>query len=202
MNSHGARPVVTMVEAYGAGAEEVGHAVAASLKVPWIGQGLTSEELEAADTRHTGHININQFFRTLGFVDMGSIELLESPMVALARQNAVVVRDLTKEGGVILGRNSTVILADNPVVLHVKLDGPVDYRVDHAAAVAGISREQAEQRLGLEDEARAEMSLELWGWDPRHTASFDLVVNTAAFGLDGAKEMILDAFARKQARLA
>ena len=79
MNTHDSRPVVTMFEAYGAGAEEVGHAVAELLGVPWIGQGLTSEELEAADAQHTGHINVNQFFRTLGFVDMGSIELLESP---------------------------------------------------------------------------------------------------------------------------
>lgn len=200
MNAHGRQPVITMFEAYGAGAEHVGHAVAQALGVPWIGQGFTSDELEAADTRQTGHVNVSEFFRTLGFVDVGSIELLESPLVRLAKQNVSIVRDLTKDGAVILGRNATVILADDPTVLHVKLDAPPQWRIDRAAAAEKISPQQAEQRQRREDEARAEMSVELWGWDPRNTARFDLVVNTATFGLDGARDMILDAYARKQAR--
>lgn len=197
-----AQPVITLFEAYGAGASEVGPKVAEALGVPWIGQGVSSEELEAADPRGTGHVNVTQFFRSLGFVDVGSIDLLESPSVTLARQNAAAVRTLVKDGAVILGRNATVILEDLPGVLHVKLEAPVADRVRRAAAEAGITVEQAAVRQSREDEARAAMSLELWGWDPRTTGRYDLVVNTATFGLQGAAELILDAFARKRAQLA
>lgn len=197
--SESATPVITLFESYGAGASQVGPVVAEALGVPWIGQGVSSEELEAADPKGTGHVSVTQFFRSLAFVDVGSIELLESPSVALARQNVGVVRTLVAEGGVILGRNATVILADLPGALHVKLEAPMEDRVRRAAAEAGITTEQAALRQAREDEARAAMSLELWGWDPRTTGRYDLVVNTATFGLDGAAEMILDAFARKQA---
>ncbi len=197
-----AKPIITLFEAYGAGASQVGPRLAEALGVRWIGQGVSSEELEAADPKGTGHININQFFRSVAFSDIGSIDLIESPSVVLARQNVETVRALVQDGGVILGRNATVILADRPEALHVKLEAPVEDRIRRAAAEAGISVEQASVRQRREDEARAEMSLELWGWDPRTTARYDLVVNTTTFGIDGAVEIILAAFARKQALTA
>lgn len=190
-------PIVTLFEAYGAGAWEVGPRVAARLGVPWIGQQTSSESLEAADPKGTGHIDTRAFLQSLAFVDQGSIELLENPYEAMARKQAAAVTELVLHGGVILGRNATVILADRRNSLHVKLEGPVAYRVEQAARWAGITPEQAAVRQVREDAARAEISLDVWGWDPRRTAHYDLVLNTAAFGLEGAEEMIVSAFHRK-----
>lgn len=191
-------PIVTLFEAYGSGALVLGPRLADRLGVPWIGQQQSSESLEAADPKGTGHIDTRAFLQSLAFVDQGSIELLESPCQAMARQQALAVNALVADkGGVILGRNATVILHERPNSLHVKLEGPVQYRIEQAARLAGVTREQAAVRQAREDSARAEISLDVWGWDPRRTAHFELVLDTHAFGLDGAEEMILEAFRRK-----
>jgi len=45
-----ARPIVTLFELYGAGAEEIGPKVADALEVPWEPQAFTSASIEAAET--------------------------------------------------------------------------------------------------------------------------------------------------------
>ena len=190
-------PIITLFEAYGAGALVVGPRLAGRLGVPWIGQQTSSEALDLADPKGSGHVDTRAFLQGLAFVDQGSIDLLESPYQALARQQAAEVGRLVTEGGVILGRNATIILHERPDSLHVKLDGPVQYRIRQAMDMAGIPAETAALRQAREDAARAEISLDVWGWDPRQTAYFDLVLDTAAFGLDGAEEIILEAFRRK-----
>lgn len=186
-----------MFEAYGAGALIIGPRLAEKLGVPWIGQQQSSESLEAADPKGTGHIDTRGFLQSLAFVDQGSIELLESPYQAMARAQALAVNQLVADGGVILGRNATVILHDRPNSLHVKLEGSVPYRVQQAARLAGITPEQAALRQVREDAARAEISLDVWGWDPRHTAHYDVVLDTGVFGIEGTVDMVLSAFHRK-----
>lgn len=158
--------------------------------------------MEAMDPKGTGRVDVAGFLRSLAFTDQGSVELLESPYVSLAREQAVSVRDLVRDGGVILGRNATVILADRPAALHVKLEASPAHRIARAAKEAGISTEQAAVRQRREDEARALISLDVWGWDPRLTGYYDLVVNVETFGEDGTLEVILDALERKRARAA
>ncbi|NCD20464.1 MAG: hypothetical protein EOL89_10895, partial [Actinobacteria bacterium] len=104
------------------------------------------------------------------------------------------VRDAAGDGVVVLGRNATVILADQPGALHVKLDGPLEQRVARAAAEAGIPLAEASKRQAREDRVRAEMSLRLYNWDPRSNDRFDLVVNTGLVGVDAAVELILAAY--------
>lgn len=193
-------PVITLFEAYGSGALVLGPLLAEKLGVPWIGQQVSSQQLEAADPKGTGRVDVRGFLQSLAFVDVGSIELLESPYVAMARKQAIAVQDLVKEGGVILGRNATVILNERPNALHVKLEGPVDERIARAAEREGITKEQAALRMVREDNARAEMSLDVWGWDPRKTAFFDMVLNVDSFGPDAVVEMILDGLKRKNAK--
>ncbi|MEI2777724.1 MAG: cytidylate kinase-like family protein [Tetrasphaera sp.] len=194
------KPLLTMFEAFGAGAELIGPRLAERLGVPWIGQVLSSGDMEAMDPKGTGRVDVSGFLRSLAFTDQGSVELLESPYVSLAREQAVSVRDLVRDGGVILGRNATVILGDRPAALHVKLEASAGFRIAYAAEHSGISAEQAALRMRREDEARAQISLDVWGWDPRLTAYYDLVINVETFGEDGTVEVILDALERKRQR--
>jgi hypothetical protein len=193
------KPIVTLFEAYGAGAHDVGPLLAGRLGVPWIQQGQSSERLEALDPKGTGHIDVGRFLTSVAFADQGSIELIGSPNEVIARRNALDVTAAVADGGVILGRNATVILGRTPGALHVKLDAPVAVRVERAAAQAGVPVAQASVRQRREDEARAVMSLDLWGWDPRLTDHYDLLVNTDTFTVVETVEMILDALERKRA---
>lgn len=185
------RPIVTLFEAYGAGAEEIGQRAADELGVPWIGQGHSSAELEAADPKGSGKIDLTAFYNALAWTDSASVHLVEDPAVARAREQNETVLELTRDGGVILGRNATIILADVPGSLHVKLDAPLDDRLEYAAAHESISRDVATKRQIREDRTRAEMSLMLWHWDPRLTSNYDLMLNTSSFGVERCVEIIV-----------
>lgn len=196
------RPVVTLWETYGSGAATVGSAVASALQVPFLAQHISSEELEAAAEPRAGDDSLltrvlNTLGRTAPSADAGVFS-----GAVLTREVADHVRRLREavaEGGVVVGRNATVILADIPTALHVKLDGPLEQRLARAATEAGIDLAHARARQAREDRVRAEMSLRLHNWDPRDNDRFDLVINTGMLSTDMAAAMIVAAYRIKVA---
>jgi cytidylate kinase len=138
----------------------------------------------------------------------GSYAGLEGPAVAMAQRddydvimaNTRRVQEDARQGGVIMGRNAALILANRPAALHVKLDGPLAQRVERAARDSGISLQRAARRQKREDQIRADMSLQLYGWDPRDPDRYDLVVNTGTMDLDTCVEIIVQAARIKAGR--
>lgn len=191
----GPRPVVTIFESYGSGASTVGPRVADALGVPFLGQAYSSEQLEEAERATDGGV-VERLLHFLGRVgvDAAAGSVAETEERAEAMQDVRTVREAAADGVVVLGRNATVILADLPNAIHVKLDGPLEQRVARGAAEAGISEAEAGRRQAREDRVRAEMSQRLHNWDPRENDRFDLVINTGAVGLDKAVELVLEAY--------
>lgn len=192
----GARPVVTIFESYGSGAAAIGPLLARELGVPFVGQAYSSEDLEGAEAAPGLENNfLTRIFGALGrsaaASDGGVFSGPQQERETAGRIAAV--RAAVADGAVIVGRNATVILADLPHALHVKLDGPLERRIARGAAEAGIDPAHARTRQAREDRVRAEMSLRTHNWDPRHNDRFDLVVNTAALGDDAAVSLILAA---------
>ncbi|HEY6747870.1 MAG TPA: cytidylate kinase-like family protein [Mycobacteriales bacterium] len=191
------RPVVTLFESYGSGASYVGPRVAQALGLPFHQQAFSSEEIENAEAERENDGVLSRVMDAIGASYAG----IEGHAVALAqRDNYDLIMDNTRtverqarEGGVIIGRNGALILADWPASLHVKLDGPLDRRIERAAADSGISVERAAKRQKREDQVRADMSITLYGWDPRETDRYDLVVNTGTLDLDTCVEIIVQA---------
>ncbi len=190
-----AGPVVTLFESYGAGAELVGPELARRLGVPYIGQRYSSVELEEQEAREKpgffdrlrGGLGSLGVDATLGGVDQfGDSEAL--------RENVRFVLEAVENGAVILGRNSTVILGDDPRAMHVKLDGILADRLARAMAYAGIDHAEASRRQVREDRMRAELSLRSHNWDPRHNDRFDLVVNTSQVSDDQVVELLIAAY--------
>lgn len=192
------KPVVTLWETYGSGAQEVGRRVAQGLNLPFHQQAFSSEELEAAEEQREKESTISRVFRAMsgssyGGLDVGDVTAGQRDNYALVMENNGVVQKEAGAGGVILGRNATVILADRPGTLHVRLDGPVAERIARAARATGIDAERAGKRQRREDEFRSQMSIQLYGWDPREDDHYDLVLNTSSLGLDTCVEIILAA---------
>jgi len=137
-----AQPIVTLFELYGSGAEDIGPRVADALGVQWEPQAFTSasiEEAEAARIEQPDDGVLSRIFRTLGgspsvLEDRGGQALFATSDYELVQENNRHVLEATKDGGVILGRNGAVILADRPGAVHVLLTGAVDDRVARAAA--------------------------------------------------------------------
>ena len=192
-----ARPVVTLFESYGSGAGYIGPRVARALGVPFHAQAFSSEEIENAESERERGGVLSRVMESIG----GSYAGIEGPAVAMAQRddydlvmdNTRTVEKEAREGGVIMGRNGALILADRPAALHVKLDGPLSQRIERAARDSGIDIERAAKRQKREDLIRADMSITLYGWDPRETERYDLVVNTGTMDLDTCVDIIVQA---------
>jgi cytidylate kinase len=199
------RPVVTLFESYGSGASYIGPRVAQALGVPFHEQAFSSQQIEDAAEHREGEGILSRFFASVG----GSYAGLEGPAVAMAQrddyelvlENTRIVQEEAKQGGIIVGRNSALILANWPGALHVKLDGPLAQRIERAARESGIDIERAARRQKREDQVRADISREFYHWDPRETDRYDLVVNSGTMDLDTCVEIIVAA-ARIKARSA
>jgi cytidylate kinase len=60
--------------------------------------------------------------------------------------------------------------------------------------------ERAAKRQQLEDQVRADMSIEFYGWDPREVDRYHLVVNTGLMDLDSCADIIVQAARAKAGR--
>jgi cytidylate kinase len=180
------KPVVTLFESYGAGAGYIGPRVAQALGVPFHGQAFSSEEIENAEARRENEGLLSRVFG-------GSVATVQQDKHELVLENTRTVVEQARQGGVIMGRNGALILQKWPAALHVKLDGPVARRIERAAKDSGIDVERAARRQKREDQVRAEMSIEFYGWDPRETDRYDLVVNTGTMDLDTCVAIIVQA---------
>jgi cytidylate kinase len=195
------RPVVTLWEEYGAGAEEIGPRVAEILGVPFITQQYSSAQLEELekDADEQPFENLLDLYALVG----------DNPLAPVAGDTVLDERydniaDLLRRitnGGVVLGRNATVILADRPNTVRVKLTGPVEQRVERAAASDGISLTRARHRQKREDRVRADIALRTHSWDPHRYQGYDLVLDTGEHTLDECVQEIAAA-SRAHASLA
>ena len=192
------RPVVTIFEYYGAGADYVGHKVAEAFGLPFHEQAFSSEELELGReaTSDQGAV-LAQVFSVMGGVyggfDGRDVATTQREKYDLVMENNRQVWTYAGEGGVIIGRNGAVILADRPNTLHVLLTGVVEDRVERAAREAGITVEQAAERQVREDRVRSDISQALYGWDPKTPERYDLVMNSSRIPLDAIVAAIVDA---------
>jgi cytidylate kinase len=194
-------PVVTLFESYGSGADEVGPLVAAALGVDFHAQAFSSEQLAGEPAQDDGLLS--RVVAAMG----GSYAVLDGPAVAMAQRddhelvlrNTRWVTDTARAGAVIAGRNGALILAGWPSALHVRLDAPVQLRVERAARTGGIPVDLAAKRQRREDSIRADMSVQFYGWDPREPTGYDLVLNTGTLAPEVCVDIIVHACRAKAA---
>jgi cytidylate kinase len=192
-------PVVTLFETYGAGASYIGPRVAEALGVPFHAQAFSSDEIERGVSERASEGLLSQVFNAMGgsYAALGGeghdVALAQQDRYELVMENTRAVIDQARKGGVITGRNGALILADWPGALHVLLDGPLQQRIERAAGDSDIEVARAAKRQKREDQLRADMSIELYGWDPRETTRYHLMVNTGLLDLDTCVEVIVQA---------
>ncbi|MGY5765630.1 glycoside-pentoside-hexuronide (GPH):cation symporter [Brachybacterium sp. DNPG3] len=198
------RPLVTITETYGAGADEIGRRVAEALGVPFAGTRFSSEDLERASSPNPRVLADDRTGRTLRWLHAFSWQTLDVNVAAasgdaqistqMVRQNIdEVMRLVRDEGGVVVGRDATMILGDVIGAVHIRLEGEVEDRVARAAAAEGLAPEVAAQRQVREDRMRPRMSGTLMGWDPSEPTRYHLIIDTSLMGADEAVEEIVAA---------
>jgi cytidylate kinase len=191
------KPVVTIFEHYGAGAEEVGPLVAQALQLPFHPQAFSSEALEAGeDSALEQNAVLATVYAAMGGAYGGfegrDVVTTQQQKYDLVMENNRSLWQAAAAGGVIVGRNGAVVLATRPRTVHVLLTGSPEDRVSRAARAAGIPLERAAQRQVREDQVRAQMSTVLYGWDPRLPDRYDIVFNTSRIPVAAVAQAVVE----------
>jgi cytidylate kinase len=196
--------LVTISAAYGAGGSVVGPALAERLGVPFVDRAVPTaiadslgispdaaarldEDVERGIDRVLAHLApIGEFY---GDVDP---ELLKRSSHHEAAEK--VIREIAATGrAVVLGRAGAVVLAGDPRALHVRLDGPVQARVEQAMRIEGVDRTTAEQRLKETDRAREAYVKRYYRRDARDPSLYDLVLDATRLTPDAWVQVIATA---------
>lgn len=121
--------------------------------------------------------------------------LLRHPQVtSLVRR---ILESSTAEHCVILARGAGRVLPDD-ARLHVKIVSPLETRIAYIAQLNRLSPNDAKQFVVEKDNSREEFLAAKLGVDTTDIAQFDLVVNTAQFGVEAAAQLIVTAAREKE----
>jgi cytidylate kinase len=196
--------VVTISATYGSGGSLIGRRVAEELGLPFLDRAIPTEvaaelglALEVAESRdERGPRGLERVLRSLAAVGpVSGIDLradFHDRSFCEATEHAIH-RHAASGGGVILGRAAAVVLRDRPATLHVRLDGPVARRVEHAMRLDGIDRDTAERRRRDGDTARVAYVREFYGADAADPTLYHLAADPSVIGLDACVDIIVRA---------
>ncbi|MDA8356899.1 MAG: cytidylate kinase-like family protein [Actinomycetota bacterium] len=99
-------------------------------------------------------------------------------------------------GGVVLGRASTIVLAEYPNALRVRLDGPLEARIARAMAHDHLDEATANRLQRESDRARDAYARHLYGTEMTDASHFHLVIDTTAIDIDACVDL-LETWARR-----
>ena len=198
--------VVTVSASYGAGGSEIGPAVAVALGLPFVDRAVPVEVARKLD------VPLAEAERQDDAVDTGLWRVVSAmalvPELAGAGPQAYrtfsdehafrekteeVLREIAVSGGVVLGRAAALVLADHPLALHVRLDGPEDARVARMVERSGRSEADVRREQRSNDAARAGYVRHFYRADPTQARHYHLVIDTTAIPWDTAADLVVTA---------
>jgi cytidylate kinase len=195
---------VAISATYGSGGSVIAPAVAERLALPFADrlipargaptplsrEQVTDEEREQEPRR--------SFFARLATLNAGlNLPLPGDPAVLQAdvreRVEASMAELLAGDGAVILGRAAAVVLAHDPWVYHVRLDGPEERRVRRGALLEGIDETTARSRLVETDQARLRYVRRLYQRDAADPSLYHLIVDSTVLAVDDCVDLVVAA---------
>jgi cytidylate kinase len=112
------------------------------------------------------------------------------------RETEAIIRAHAGSGAVVLGRAGALVLRDHPEALHVRLDGPVERRVERVMDYQGVNRAEAERLRREGDRAREAYVRHFYAADARNPALYHLMVDSTRLALDAVVALIAAAVRR------
>lgn len=115
--------------------------------------------------------------------DQQSIKLVQRTIMA-----AYELGDL-----IIVGRAGQILLADKPGTLHVRLEAPVSWRVEHVRKEMRLSEGEARDLVADIDRAAASYIKRFYDTDWREPTLYHLVLNAARWSQEAMARLVVDA---------
>lgn len=205
--------VVTVSHQLGCGGSLVGEQVAKKLSVPFIDRQILQE---IADQLNMAEADLqNREERLSGFwARFSRAEMLSDPIVGVSQdylltdrelfefESEYILRVVKKSSAVILGRGGRHILRDHPRHIAVFVNADLPERVARVAKGENISENEAKQRIEKSDRERAAYIKTFTRENLLDLRHYDLCVNTSAFGVDRAAEMVYECVESRLSRMA
>ena len=203
----GRRPVVTISASYGAGGGFVGPRVAERLGVAFFDRAIpesvaadlaeSPDEVLAAEGDLGGGLSHwIAFFSSTGAAWTGIPSLdVGAPYdeASYTAHVAAVFRRAAHRGAVFLGRGAALVLADDPVALHVRLDGPRDARIAQVVDLGGVEASSARRAQRHTDTARRRYVRRLYHADVADCRHYHLWIDATAVPLATCVDIIVSA---------
>jgi cytidylate kinase len=198
-------PIITVSRQYGSGGSEVAERVAAALGWKVYDNAVVEEvatrlrmtpaEVSAREERVPSLVQRMASAMALGVPEMmpmvGDIasQPSEERMVMATRR---VIDDAVSAGSAVLvGRGAQCMLAARADTLHVYCYAPFEELVRYAVEVMGIPFKDAPRQVSEINHQREAWVRQHFKRDWRDFTLYDLCINTARVGLDGAAELVL-----------
>lgn len=200
--------VVTLSATFGAGGSEIGPAVADALGLPFVDRaipmrvaeklGVSVADAQAKDeTISTGLTRLISSMALVPDLAAGAGPIGYNPVPderIFREQTEKVLHEIAAGvGGVILGRAGALVLAGVPGALHVRLDAPVEARLEHIQREHGLTRAKAEQLIRDNDSAREAYVRHFYRCKMTDARHFHLIIDSVRLPAKTVTAMIVDA---------
>jgi cytidylate kinase/RimJ/RimL family protein N-acetyltransferase len=200
-------PVVTISRQHGSGGEEVAALVAQRLGVPLLDQeirqrasqraGVSERVFEEAERPTSWVTRILERLGSVGVMaDGGAVETAHTiPIPTSESFRSVmdeVVREAAAEGAVFVGHGAHLALRDQPGVVRVFVQAPIEARVQRLVHQHHIPPQEARQQAETWDRERVRFYRDAYHVNWFDVRLYDCVVDTHLLGIHGAADVILE----------
>ncbi len=201
-----APPVVTVTRQYASGGSDVARLVAAQLEWDVIDNefvdavarraGLPPDEVAQREERAPGLLE--RIARTLAaaspelFVASATVPAVEQDEATIVQVTERVIAEAAAHGRIVLvGRGAQAVLAQRPDALHVYVVAPKPWRMRLAVERLGVSEADVDRVVDETDRQRDQYVKTYYGRQRQDLTNYDLIVNTARLGIDGAAGLVV-----------
>jgi len=201
-----APPVITVTRQYASGGSDVARLVAAQLEWDVIDNefvdavarraGLPADEVAQREERAPGLLE--RLARTLAaaspelFVASATVPMVEQDEATIVQVTERVIAEAAAHGRIVLvGRGAQAVLAQRPDALHVYVVAPKSWRVRLAVERLGVAEADADRMVDETDRQRDQYVKTYYGRQRQDISNYDLIVNTARVGIDGAAALVV-----------
>jgi cytidylate kinase len=201
--------VIAISRTLGAGAEEIGHAVADRLGFRYVNNQVINWAAERAgvspETIEKTEHSPSLVERILTFVGTAGVETGHAAFVAPAGDPSIkyerliesVIRETARQGNVVIvAHGASVPLAGSPGLLRVFLTASPDIRAERLAKSGGIKESEATKMIDRSDRERREFLQRFYEVKEELPTRYDLVINTDKLASEAAVELIVGAAER------
>lgn len=178
--------VITISREMGSGGAEVGRHVAHSLGYDYLDKNIIEGIF-----RQYGLTRFDDLYTSMpSILDVFS----ETNVLIISMVNEIMEAVAQRGNAVIVGRGGFAIVGHYVEVLNVRIQAPIEVRVQRTQAAYNLdSPQEAEARVNADDRIRRRFLQMYYNKRWEDTADFDLILDTGSLSIEVAAQQIVDA---------